>query len=71
MDDNNVAALRQICPPEQRDKIRLLMEFGRDGRRDDSRVVVDPYFGGDEGFERYSTSAKPPAKACSQRCARN
>ena len=27
MDDKNVAALRQICPPEQRDKIRLLMEF--------------------------------------------
>src|SRR3569832_2832127 len=26
MDDKNVAALRQVCPPDQRDKIRLLME---------------------------------------------
>jgi protein-tyrosine phosphatase len=49
MDDMNAAALAQICPPEHRDKIRLLMEFAT---RDDSRVVVDPYFGGDEGFER-------------------
>jgi protein-tyrosine phosphatase len=49
MDDANAAALAQSCPPEHRDKIRLLMEFAT---RDDSRVVVDPYFGGDEGFER-------------------
>ncbi|QSN60281.1 MULTISPECIES: low molecular weight protein-tyrosine-phosphatase [unclassified Caballeronia] len=49
MDDANAAALTSVCPPEYRDKIRLLMEFAT---RDDSRVVVDPYFGGDEGFER-------------------
>lgn len=49
MDDANAAALTKACPPEYRNKIRLLMEFGA---RDDSRVVVDPYFGGDEGFER-------------------
>lgn len=63
MDDKNVAALRQVCPPAQRDKIRLLMEFATDaGTPDangaekpapgfDSREVVDPYFGGGEGFE--------------------
>jgi protein-tyrosine phosphatase len=63
MDDKNVAALRQICPPAQHDKIRLLMEFATDAsaseaggaaRRTpgfDSREVVDPYFGGGEGFE--------------------
>jgi protein-tyrosine phosphatase len=49
MDDANAAALSAACAPEHRDKIRLLMEFAT---RDDSRVVVDPYFGGDEGFER-------------------
>jgi protein-tyrosine phosphatase len=49
MDDANAAALGEICPPEHRDKIRLLMEFAT---RDDSRVVVDPYFGGEDGFER-------------------
>ncbi|WP_040050919.1 low molecular weight protein-tyrosine-phosphatase [Caballeronia concitans] len=49
MDDANASALASVCPPEHRDKIRLLMEFAT---IDDSRVVVDPYFGGDEGFER-------------------
>lgn len=49
MDDANVAALNKACPPQYRDKIRLLMEFAA---RDDSRVVIDPYFGGDDGFER-------------------
>jgi protein-tyrosine phosphatase len=48
MDDANVAALAAVCPPEHRDKIRLLMEFATRG---DSRVVVDPYFGGEAGFE--------------------
>ncbi len=48
MDDANVAALNRICPPAQRDKIRLLMEFVPGA---DSREVVDPYFGGDAGFE--------------------
>ncbi|CAE6712187.1 low molecular weight protein-tyrosine-phosphatase [Paraburkholderia haematera] len=54
MDDKNVAALRQVCPAEQRDKIRLLMEFvpEADGRWGGAREVVDPYFGGTEGFEQ-------------------
>ncbi|WP_244807396.1 low molecular weight protein-tyrosine-phosphatase [Caballeronia zhejiangensis] len=49
MDDANAAALAEVCPSDHRDKIRLLMEFAT---RDDSRVVVDPYFGGEEGFEK-------------------
>ncbi|WP_250476764.1 MULTISPECIES: low molecular weight protein-tyrosine-phosphatase [unclassified Caballeronia] len=49
MDDANAAALTAICPPEHRGKIRLLMEFATG---DDSRVVVDPYFGGEDGFEK-------------------
>ncbi|GJH17965.1 low molecular weight phosphotyrosine protein phosphatase [Caballeronia novacaledonica] len=49
MDDANATALAAVCPPEYRDKIRLLMEFATN---DDSRVVVDPYFGGEEGFEK-------------------
>ncbi|MDR5757406.1 low molecular weight protein-tyrosine-phosphatase [Caballeronia sp. LZ035] len=48
MDDANVAALMAVCPPEHRDKIRLLMDFAT---CKDSRVVVDPYFGGEAGFE--------------------
>lgn len=62
MDDKNVAALRQICPAAQH-KIRLLMEFATDADAPDAsgaekrapgfdaREVVDPYFGGGEGFE--------------------
>jgi protein-tyrosine phosphatase len=54
MDDKNVAALRQICPPAYRDKIRLLLEFvpESDSRWSGAREVVDPYFGGAEGFEQ-------------------
>ncbi|MFL6703769.1 MAG: low molecular weight phosphotyrosine protein phosphatase, partial [Paraburkholderia graminis] len=54
MDDKNVAALREVCPPDQQDKIRLLMEFvpESDARWSGSREVVDPYFGGAEGFEQ-------------------
>jgi protein-tyrosine phosphatase len=54
MDDANVAALQRICPPAQRDKIRLLMEFvpQADGRWSGEREVSDPYFGGAAGFEQ-------------------
>lgn len=54
MDDKNVAALRQVSAPAQREKIRLLMEFvpETDRRWDGAREVVDPYFGGAEGFEQ-------------------
>ncbi|MCX5538528.1 low molecular weight phosphotyrosine protein phosphatase [Paraburkholderia sp. CNPSo 3076] len=48
MDDANVAALQGVCPANERDKIRLLMEFAPQA---ETRVVVDPYFGGDAGFE--------------------
>jgi protein-tyrosine phosphatase len=54
MDDSNVAALQRVCPPAQRDKIRLLMEFvpQDEGRWAGEREVNDPYFGGAAGFER-------------------
>jgi protein-tyrosine phosphatase len=53
MDDRNVAALKQVCPPAQRGKIRLLMDFATRAKASgyDGREVVDPYFGGGEGFE--------------------
>lgn len=54
MDDANIANLRRICPPAQRDKIRLLMEFvpESDNRWTGEREVTDPYFGGADGFEQ-------------------
>ncbi|MEM5312731.1 low molecular weight protein-tyrosine-phosphatase [Paraburkholderia sp. JHI869] len=48
MDDTNVTALQDVCPVSERDKIRLLMEFAPQA---EARVVVDPYFGGEAGFE--------------------
>jgi len=48
MDEKNLGNMRQLCPPEHRSKIRLLMEFASAG---ESREVDDPYFGGSEGFE--------------------
>ncbi|MCP3710397.1 low molecular weight phosphotyrosine protein phosphatase [Paraburkholderia sp. CNPSo 3274] len=48
MDYANVTALHGVCPASERDKIRLLMEFAPLA---EARVVVDPYFGGDAGFE--------------------
>ncbi|WP_321925247.1 low molecular weight protein-tyrosine-phosphatase [Paraburkholderia guartelaensis] len=48
MDDANVTALQGVCPASERDKIRLLMEFAPQA---ETRVVIDPYFGGDAGFE--------------------
>jgi protein-tyrosine phosphatase len=48
MDDANVTALQQVAPAASRDKIRLLMEFAP---QLNERVVTDPYFGGEAGFE--------------------
>jgi protein-tyrosine phosphatase len=48
MDDANLAALRELCPPEHHDRVRLFREFApAAGRRD----VPDPYYGGSNGFE--------------------
>ncbi|WGS48587.1 low molecular weight phosphotyrosine protein phosphatase [Paraburkholderia sp. D15] len=65
MDDKNVAALRQISPPAQRDKIRLLMEFvpETDARWGGAREVVDPYFGGAEGFEQVLDQCETACRA--------
>ncbi|WP_179402426.1 low molecular weight protein-tyrosine-phosphatase [Burkholderia guangdongensis] len=49
MDDANLAELHRRCPPQYRDKVRLLMEFASDAS---TREVADPYFGGAQGFEQ-------------------
>ncbi|AFQ47736.1 low molecular weight phosphotyrosine protein phosphatase [Burkholderia cepacia GG4] len=49
MDEANLAELRRRCPPEQRDKVRLLMEFAPGAAETE---VADPYFGGAQGFEQ-------------------
>ncbi len=48
MDDENLRSLRQDCPPDYADKLRLFLDFA------DLPVseVPDPYYGDDEGFAR-------------------
>lgn len=48
MDPLNVAVMEEICPPEWRSRIRLLLEFAPALGRED---VPDPYYGGSNGFE--------------------
>ena len=43
MDRGHLRILGELCPPAHRAKLRLLVE---------GREVPDPYYGGQEGFER-------------------
>lgn len=48
MDRHNLDSLANICPPEHRRKIRLLMEYARNFEDDE---VPDPYYGLGHGFD--------------------
>lgn len=48
MDRLNMEVLKETCPPERRDRLRLFLEFAADVDRTD---VPDPYYGGTNGFE--------------------
>lgn len=48
MDADNLAHAERLCPPEQRHRLKLLLDYAPQlGRRE----VPDPYYGGDAGFE--------------------
>ena len=48
MDRQNLEALRQKCPPDKAERLRLLMEFAR---RHPLADIPDPYYGNAQGFE--------------------
>lgn len=48
MDDDNLANLMSLAPRDLHPKIRLFMSFAADRPE---RVVPDPYYGGEQGFE--------------------
>jgi protein-tyrosine phosphatase len=48
MDEQNHATLLEICPVEQRGRVRLLLEFAPHLGHNE---VPDPYYGGSNGFE--------------------
>ncbi|GAA3703867.1 low molecular weight protein-tyrosine-phosphatase [Oceanisphaera sediminis] len=47
-DNSNMADLRLLCPPEHEHKLRLLLSFSPEAEQE----VPDPYYGGEQGFER-------------------
>ena len=49
MDENNVEHLNAFCPDHHLKKVRLLLEYARDGKRSE---VPDPYQGNPKDFER-------------------
>lgn len=49
MDRDNLDLLKQACPAEHQGKLSLFLEFGA-GRKGEE--VPDPYYGGEDGFER-------------------
>lgn len=59
MDPLNVVALEELCPPDQRSRIRLLLEFAPEAGRSD---VPDPYYGGSNGFEYVLDLAEQASK---------
>jgi protein-tyrosine phosphatase len=49
MDRDNLEILEELCPPELRDKLHLMLRFAPEIGIDE---VPDPYYGGAAGFER-------------------
>jgi protein-tyrosine phosphatase len=48
MDWDNLAQVKEDCPPQHQTKLRRLTEFCT---RHDSPIVPDPYYGGKQGFD--------------------
>jgi protein-tyrosine phosphatase len=49
MDETNLRALESLCPSQHAHKLKLFMEFSIAPAL---REVPDPYYGGEQGFER-------------------
>ncbi|PPL14507.1 protein-tyrosine-phosphatase [Oceanisphaera arctica] len=47
-DSSNLADLKALCPPEHQHKVKLLLSYSAEAEQE----VPDPYYGGDQGFER-------------------
>lgn len=49
MDNANMAILYRLCPPAQRNRLGMFLEYAS---KHNQREVPDPYYGGEDGFER-------------------
>ena len=48
MDRDNLAALKDLCPPGEEHRLGLVLDYAPEAR---TRDVPDPYYGGRQGFE--------------------
>lgn len=48
MDADNIARAAKLCPPGQRHRLKLLLDYAPHAGK---RHVPDPYYGGEAGFE--------------------
>lgn len=60
MDRDNLADLERRCPDEHKGKLRLFLPLAAGLDTDE---VPDPYYGGDEGFERVLDLIEAAARA--------
>lgn len=51
MDDDNLELLEYYAPDAHHSRIALFLSFANDAGLTDERVVPDPYYGGETGFE--------------------
>ena len=63
MDSENHAALRHLCPPLHKDRLKLFLEFAPDLNDQD---VPDPYYGNRDGFEHVLDLAEAGSKGLIQ-----
>jgi protein-tyrosine phosphatase len=49
MDNDNMAILYRLCPKLRRERLGMFLEYASKHRE---REVPDPYYGGENGFER-------------------
>ena len=58
MDRSHLLAMERLCPPAQRHKLRLFLDFAGMKQAD----VPDPYYGGAEGFEQVLDMAEAASR---------
>ena len=50
MDADNLRNLRNMCPPDGKAELELLLDYSRKPEYDAVSEVPDPYYGGEDGF---------------------
>lgn len=49
MDNANMSILKRMCPSDKKDRLGMFLEYAQNHS---GREVPDPYYGGEDGFER-------------------